>query len=87
MKVVAIVTTLAACAVTAVAQSGGLCNYNGNPKGRVVCCNSALPIVGQLLCGVAAIEETCNDDQKAYCCRTNALAGLVVVRGVNCIDL
>jgi hypothetical protein len=73
MKVVAIISTLAVCGVAAQAQSGGPCDYNGNSKGRVVCCDSSLPIVGELLCDVPSSEETCDEDQKAYCCRTNAL--------------
>ncbi|KAM3564440.1 hypothetical protein ARSEF4850_001850 [Beauveria asiatica] len=67
--------------------SGGSCNNNGNNNGKVVCCNSAIPIVGQLLCNVLAIGNTCNSDQKVYCCKTDATGGLVNVSLLNCVSL
>jgi hypothetical protein len=38
----------------------------------VTCCNSAIPILGQLLCNVLAIGNTCNSGQSVYCCKTDA---------------
>ncbi|KAH8715580.1 hypothetical protein HC256_004387 [Beauveria bassiana] len=46
----------------------GSCNVKGK-TGNVTCCNSAIPILGQLLCNVLA-SGTCNSGQSAYCCDT-----------------
>ncbi|KAJ6780691.1 hypothetical protein PWT90_01351 [Aphanocladium album] len=53
--------------------SGGTCNNNGDNNGRVTCCNSAIPILGQLACNVLAIGNTCNSNQEVYCCKTDAI--------------
>lgn len=52
--------------------TGGTCNINGDNNGKVTCCNSAIPILGQLLCNVLAIGNTCNSGQSVYCCKTDA---------------
>lgn len=52
--------------------SGGPCSVNGNNNGKVVCCNSAIPIIGQLLCNIAVLGGNCNVGQSAYCCKTSA---------------
>ncbi|KAM3486675.1 hypothetical protein MY8738_000169 [Beauveria namnaoensis] len=67
--------------------SGGTCNVNGNNNGKVVCCNSAIPIIGQLLCNVLAIGSTCNVGQKSYCCKNTANGGLVNVDLLNCVNI
>ncbi|OAA33983.1 hypothetical protein BBO_09374 [Beauveria brongniartii RCEF 3172] len=67
--------------------SGGTCNVNGNNNGKVVCCNSAIPIIGQLLCNVLAIGNTCNSNQEVYCCKTSAAGGLINVSLLNCVSL
>ncbi|OAA78800.1 hypothetical protein LEL_02286 [Akanthomyces lecanii RCEF 1005] len=67
--------------------SGGVCNVNGNNNGKVVCCNSAIPIVGQLLCNVLAIGSTCTVNQSSYCCKTSANGGLINVSLLNCVSL
>lgn len=48
------------------------CSINGDNNGKVVCCNSAIPIIGQLLCNVLAIGQSCDASQSVYCCDTNA---------------
>lgn len=48
------------------------CSINGDNNGKVTCCNSAIPIIGQLLCNVLAIGQTCNAGQSTYCCDTDA---------------
>ncbi|TQV95445.1 hypothetical protein V2A60_009528 [Cordyceps javanica] len=67
--------------------SGGQCNINGDNNGKVVCCNSAIPIIGQLLCNVLAIGNTCNSGQSVYCCKTDAAGGLINVSLLNCVNL
>ncbi|OAA55972.1 hypothetical protein LEL_10973 [Akanthomyces lecanii RCEF 1005] len=67
--------------------SGGVCNVNGNNDGKVVCCDSAIPIVGQLLCNVLAIGGTCTVSQSSYCCKTSANGGLINVSLLNCVNL
>ncbi|KAJ6789983.1 hypothetical protein PWT90_02939 [Aphanocladium album] len=67
--------------------SGGACNVNGSNNGKVVCCNSAIPIIGQLLCNVLAIGNTCNSNQEVYCCKTDASGGLINVSLLNCASL
>ncbi|OAQ96046.1 hypothetical protein LLEC1_02745 [Akanthomyces lecanii] len=67
--------------------SGGTCNINGSNNGKVVCCNSAIPIIGQLLCNVLAIGNTCNSNQEVYCCKTSAGGGLINVDLLNCVNI
>ncbi|KAM3532761.1 hypothetical protein MY4038_003938 [Beauveria bassiana] len=61
------------------------CNVNGS-TGHVTCCNSAIPVLGQLLCNVLA-SGTCNSGQTAYCCDTGGNTGLIVVNALNCVKL
>jgi hypothetical protein len=42
------------------------CNNNQQP----VCCNSLIPILGQILCSVSVLGGTC--EGSARCCTTNA---------------
>lgn len=81
MKFVAAVLTLAAVATAApaelVARTGGACSINGNNNGKVTCCNSAIPIIGQLLCNIAVLGSNCNVGQSAYCCKTDANVSLL----------
>ncbi|KFG78260.1 hypothetical protein MANI_020356 [Metarhizium anisopliae] len=94
MKFVAAVLTLAAVATAAPAEvvarttpTGGQCNLTGDNKGQAVCCNSAIPILGQLLCNVLAIGQTCNSGQSTYCCSGNSNGGLINVSLLNCLAL
>ncbi|KAJ3495501.1 hypothetical protein NLG97_g3353 [Lecanicillium saksenae] len=96
MKFLAAITALAAVTVAAPngggggnPPSGGTCNVNGNNNGKVVCCNSAIPIIGQLLCNVLAIGNTCNSGQSVYCCKTDATnkGGLINVSLLNCVNI
>ncbi|KAK9445014.1 hypothetical protein VB005_01476 [Metarhizium brunneum] len=97
MKFVAAVLTLAAVATAAPAEvvartpnpppPPSTCSINGDNNGKVVCCNSAIPIIGQLLCNVLAIGQTCNSGQSTYCCDTNAQGGLINVSLLNCLNL
>ncbi|KAJ5552379.1 hypothetical protein N7494_001757 [Penicillium frequentans] len=66
---------------------GGTCNINGNNNRKVTCCNSAIPIIGQLLCNVPAAGETCNSNQEVYCCKTDAAGGLITVDLLKCVSL
>nr|CEG04570.1 unnamed protein product [Fusarium clavum] len=87
MKVLAIITTLTACAMTAVAQAGRTCNYNGNPRGRVVCCDEAIPVIGKLLCLTPSSGRTCKRNQVAYCCNLGVLGRLVSATALSCNPL
>lgn len=81
MKFVAAVLTLAAVATAApaevVARTGGACSINGNNQGTVACCNSAIPIIGQLLCNIAVLGNNCNVGQTTYCCSNSGSVSLV----------
>ncbi|KAM3440710.1 hypothetical protein NHJ13734_003167 [Beauveria thailandica] len=66
---------------------GGTCNVNGDNNGKVVCCNSAIPIIGQLLCNVLSIGNTCNSNQNVYCCKSDATGGLINVSLLSCVNL
>lgn len=81
MKFVAAVLTLAAVATAApaelVARTGGACSINGNNNGKVTCCNAGIPILGQLLCNVLALGDTCNAGQSTYCCDGSSAVSLV----------
>ncbi|CAG7563221.1 unnamed protein product [Fusarium equiseti] len=87
MKVLAIITTLAACAMTAVAQRGRRCNYNGNPNGRLTCCSEEIPVVGKIVCLTPLTARTCRSDQKAYCCNAGVLGRLITGTAANCNPL
>lgn len=50
---------------------GGPCSLNGNNIGKVTCCNSAIPILGDLLCDVLTVGKSCTVSQTAYCCNTS----------------
>lgn len=84
MKFVAAVLTLAAVATAAPAEvvartnpTATTCGINGNNNGKVTCCNSAIPIIGQLLCNIAVLGSNCNVGQSAYCCKTDANVSLL----------
>ncbi|KAK8147736.1 hypothetical protein G3M48_001092 [Beauveria asiatica] len=88
LATIALAATVVASPTGGNPPSGGTCNVNGNNNGKVVCCNSAIPIVGQLLCNVLAIGNTCNSNQKTYCCNTNSQAGsLINVVALNCVSI
>ncbi|KAM3437311.1 hypothetical protein MY4824_003852 [Beauveria thailandica] len=66
--------------------SGDTCSVHGNNNGQVACCNSAIPILGSLLCNAAALG-TCNAGQSSYCCQNGATGGLINVDLLNCVKL
>ncbi|EJP62022.1 uncharacterized protein BBA_09070 [Beauveria bassiana ARSEF 2860] len=61
------------------------CNINGNNNGKVVCCNSLIPILGQILCNIAVLGSTCNAGQTVRCCETDANGGLINISLLNCV--
>ncbi|EXU95593.1 hypothetical protein X797_011348 [Metarhizium robertsii] len=92
MKFIAAVLTLAAVATAAPAEvvartDPTTCSVRGDNTGKVTCCNSAIPIIGQLLCNIAVLGNNCNVDQRSYCCNTSANGGLINVDLLNCVSL
>ncbi|KAM3511761.1 hypothetical protein MY11210_004581 [Beauveria gryllotalpidicola] len=82
-----------ALAATAIASptnnpppASGSCNVKGDNKGKVVCCNSLIPVLGQILCSVA-VGSGCTANQKTYCCKTTANGGVINVDLLNCVSL
>ncbi|KAH0592474.1 hypothetical protein MHUMG1_09745 [Metarhizium humberi] len=90
MKFVAAVLTLAAVATAApaevVARTAGSCNVNGNTEGKMMCCDSGIPILGELLCNIAVLGGNCNVGQSTYCCNSQSQGGLINV-DVSCLKL
>lgn len=68
----AILVIIQAALATA-AASGGPCTVQGNPNGKVTCCDYAVPIIGQLLCTVAFVGDMCGKSQQVYCCKGDAV--------------
>ncbi|KAM3562753.1 hypothetical protein MY1884_001655 [Beauveria asiatica] len=88
LATIALAAAAVASPTTNNSPKGGTCNVNGDNNGKVVCCNSAIPVIGQLLCNVLAIGNTCNSGQKVYCCNTSSSAGgFVNVDLLNCVSI
>jgi hypothetical protein len=53
---------------------------------HVVCCNSVLPILGDILCAVGILGSGCGGG--TYCCSANgAPAGLISLNALNCLKI
>ncbi|CEJ83141.1 hypothetical protein VHEMI03164 [[Torrubiella] hemipterigena] len=89
MKFAIAATLIAAVAAvpTNSPPKGGDCSINGDNDGQVVCCNSAIPILGNLLCNVLALGATCQASQTTYCCSGNGAGGLINVNLLNCLHI
>lgn len=67
-----LIAAVAAAPTTNTHPTGGQCSINGDNDGKVACCNSAIPILGQILCGVS-VGAGCQASQTAYCCSGNSV--------------
>jgi hypothetical protein len=63
-------------------RTGPSCNNNQH----TVCCNSVLPILGNILCSVGILGSSCGGG--TYCCSADAAPGTVInLQLLNCAKI
>ncbi|KAG6009760.1 hypothetical protein E4U43_008680 [Claviceps pusilla] len=85
MKCAAVVLALAATALAVPTGSSDTVCSNDSSHTNLYCCNSGIPILGQLLCNINLGGTTCGGS--AWCCTSSTAQNGLINVGLNCIQL